>query len=67
MLSDFRPNLLASYLYELANAYHAFYEACPVLRAEGVVLNTRLVVCEATSRVLQNGLGLLGIKTTEWM
>ena len=67
VLSDFRPNLLASYLYELANAYHAFYEACPVLRAEGVVRNTRLVLCEATSRVLQNGLGLLGIKTTERM
>ena len=67
VLSDFRPNLLANYLYELANAYHAFYEACPVLRTEGAVRNTRLVLCEATSRVLQNGLGLLGIKTTERM
>ena len=67
VLADFRPNLLASYLYELANAYHAFYEACPVLRSEGAMRNTRLVLCEATSRVLQTGLGLLGIKTTERM
>jgi arginyl-tRNA synthetase len=67
VLADFRPNLLASYLYELANAYHAFYEACPVLRSEGAVRNTRLVLCEATSRVLHAGLGLLGIKTTERM
>lgn len=67
VLADYRPNLLANYLYEVANAYHAFYEACPVLRSEGVVRNTRLVLCEATSRVLKTGLGLLGIKTTDRM
>lgn len=67
VLEDFRPNLLAQYLYELANTFHSFYEACPVLRAEGAVRNTRLVLCEATSRVLKQGLALLGIKTTERM
>ncbi len=34
VLNDFRPNLLANYLYELANAFHDFYEACPVLKSE---------------------------------
>jgi arginyl-tRNA synthetase len=67
VLNDFRPNLLAQYLFELANTYHSFYEACPVLRSEGTVRNTRLVLCDATSRVLKCGLGLLGIKTTERM
>ncbi|MBL9185464.1 MAG: arginine--tRNA ligase [Verrucomicrobiaceae bacterium] len=67
ILDDHRPNLLANYLYELASAYHAFFEACNVLRAEGVVKNTRLTLCEATSRVLKTGLGLLGIQTTERM
>lgn len=67
VLIDFRPNLLAQYVYELANTFHSFYEACPVLRSEGVVRNTRLVLCEVTSRVLKNGLGLLGIQTTERM
>ena len=67
VLIDFRPNLLASYLYELADTYHSFYEACNVLRAEGAVRNTRLTLCEATSRVLKTGLGLLGIQTTERM
>jgi arginyl-tRNA synthetase len=38
-----------------------------VLRAEGTVKNTRLTLCEATSRVLKAGLGLLGIQTTERM
>src|SRR6476646_7483706 len=32
VLNDFRPNVLANYLYELANAFHSFYEACPVLK-----------------------------------
>jgi len=67
ILDDHRPNLLANYLYELASAYHAFFEACNVLRAEGTVRNTRLTLCEATSRVLRTGLGLLGIQTTERM
>jgi arginyl-tRNA synthetase len=67
VLEDFRPNLLAQYLYELASAFHGFFEACPVLRSEGTMRNTRLVLCDATSRVLKEGLGLLGIKTTERM
>ncbi|HYF36922.1 MAG TPA: arginine--tRNA ligase [Prosthecobacter sp.] len=67
VLADHRPNLLAGYLYELADTYHSFYEACHVLNAEGATRNTRLLLCEATSRVLKTGLGLLGIRTTERM
>ena len=65
--NDFRPNLLAQYLYELAGVFHSFFESCPVLRAEGVSRNTRLALCEVTSRTLKKGLDLLGIKTTERM
>ena len=67
ILDDHRPNLLANYLYEIADTYHSFYEACHVLRSEGTARNTRLTLCEATSRVLKTGLGLLGIQTTERM
>ncbi len=67
VLEDHRPNLLANYLYELANAYHSFYEACPVLRSEGSVRATRLLLCDTTSRVLKTGLGLLGINVTDRM
>ena len=67
ILDDHRPNLLANYLYELADTYHSFYEACHVLRAEGTARNTRLTLCQATSRVLKTGLSLLGIQTTERM
>lgn len=67
ILDDHRPNLLANYLLELARAYHSFYEACPVLKAEESVRNSRLVLCELTSRVLTHGLGLLGIRCPERM
>jgi arginyl-tRNA synthetase len=67
VLNDFRPNLLANYLYELANAFHAFYEACPVLKSEEPTRSSRLALCELTGRVLAKGLELLGIKTPERM
>jgi len=67
VLEDFRPNVLAAYLYETARAFHAFFEACPVLRSEGITRTTRLALCEVTSRVLKSGLGLMGINVTERM
>src|SRR4029078_3288202 len=66
-LNDFRPNLLANYLFELATAFHSFYEACPVRKAEEPARETRLALCELTSRVLQRGLTLLGIGVPEKM
>ena len=67
VLNDFRPNVLANYLFELANAFHAFYEACPVLKADEPVRATRLALCELTARTLQCGLNLLGIAVPEKM
>lgn len=66
-LDDCRPNLLAAYLYELARAFHSFYEACPVLKSEGSVRETRLALCELTARVLKQGMGLFGIQMPERM
>jgi arginyl-tRNA synthetase len=67
VLNDFRPNVLANYLYELANAFHSFYEACPVLKSEESTRSSRLALCELTGRVLAKGLDLLGIKVPEKM
>ena len=67
VLNDFRPNVLANYLFELANSFHAFYEACPVLKSEEPVRGSRLALSELTGRVLQRGLDLLGIKVPEKM
>ena len=67
VLSGFRPNILANYLFELANSFHAFYEACPVLKSEEPARSSRLALCDLAGRVLQRGLYLLGIKVPERM
>lgn len=63
------PHLLCLYLYELSGAFMSFYEACPINK-EGVPAEaraSRLRLCAATAKVLQQGLSLLGIDTLERM
>lgn len=64
---DYRPNFLCNYLYELAGHFARFYEACPVLKAEGTDGATRLTLCDVTARVLKQGLDTLGIEVLEQM
>ncbi len=67
VLNDFRPNILANYLFGLANSFHTFYEACPVLKSPEPARSSRLALCDLNARVLQRGLNLLGIKVPEKM
>jgi len=66
-LADYRPNVLAAYLYDLAQAFTAFYDACPVLKSDEPTRTYRLKLCDLTARVMQRGLDLLGIETAERM
>jgi len=67
-LRDYRPNVLTTYLFELANRYSVFFEQCPVLKAEQEDIRTsRFLLCDLTARTLQKGLELLGIETVERM
>lgn len=66
--SEYRPNYLTNYLYELAQKYSSFYTNCPVLTASDEKRATRLFLCELTARVIKHGLSdLLGIKVVEKM
>jgi arginyl-tRNA synthetase len=62
-----QPHRLCTYLYDVAAALSAFYESCPVLTSTGEVRASRLALCAATRRVLQDGLGLLGITAPDTM
>ncbi|HET7489327.1 MAG TPA: arginine--tRNA ligase [Acidimicrobiales bacterium] len=63
-----QPHRLTTYLYDLAAAFTAFFEHCPVLRAATPELRaSRLVLCDLTARTLRLGLGLLGIEAPERM
>lgn len=66
--AEYKPNLITSYLWDLAKAYSRFFENCPVLKAESAELRqSRLLLCDLTARVIQKGLELLGIQTVERM
>jgi len=63
-----RPHRLCGYLYDLATAFTAFFEACPVLKApDDATRASRLALCGLTARVLARGLDLLGIAAPERM
>ncbi len=62
------PHRLCTYLYELAAAFHQFYEQCPVLAAPDAAMRaSRLALCDLVGRVLRQGLALLGIDVPERM
>lgn len=66
--SEYRPLLVAAYVYDLATAFHSFYHAVPVLQAENKSIKTaRLHLVAAAKQVLANGLYLLGITAPEMM
>ena len=61
------PHLVAQYLRELANAFHGWYHASPVLVEDGALRDARLALALATRQVLANGLDLLGVSAPEKM
>jgi arginyl-tRNA synthetase len=67
-MTDYRPNQLTAYLFDLANCFSTFFEKCHVLRAETPALrDSRLLLCDLTARTIQKGLELLGIGVEEKM
>ena len=66
-VAEFRPNVLAAYLYELSEKYSAFFRDCPVIQSGGDLRTSRLMICEQVARTLRLGLELLGIRTVEQM
>ncbi len=66
--SDYRPNYLTAYLYDLAQKFSSFYNDCPVLDASPDKRPTRLLLCDLTAKTIEHGLhNLLGIEVIEQM
>lgn len=66
-IDKYAPHRLCTYLYDLATDFTAFYEHCPVLKADEPVRSSRLALCDATARTIERGLYLLGIRAPEQM
>ncbi|MFE0451017.1 arginine--tRNA ligase [Streptomyces sp. NPDC058914] len=64
--SSYEPHKLAAYLYQLASHLTAFYDQCPVLKADTPEqVENRLFLVGLTARTLHQGMALLGIRTPE--
>ncbi len=66
-LDTFSPHKLCNFIYDLATDFTAFYEACPVLKADEPIRSSRLALSDLTARMLAHSLGLLGIDTPDRM
>ena len=65
--AGFEPHLLAYYLRDLANDFHAYYNAHPFLSSEAHLRLARLGLIDATRQVIANGLELLGVNAPQKM
>jgi arginyl-tRNA synthetase len=63
----YEPCRVNTYLIELANCFHSFYNAVRLKGAESETLAARIALCRAVKSVLRNGLTLLGITAPEKM
>ncbi|OGM87536.1 arginine--tRNA ligase [Candidatus Woesebacteria bacterium RIFOXYD1_FULL_40_21] len=62
---SYSPNLLANYLFDLAQKYNNFYNTHRIIDSDNLILRLRLT--SATGQILKNGLKLLGIQAPERM
>ncbi len=66
--NEYRPLVMAQYAYDLANAFHSFYHAVPVLQNDDKkVKNARLTLVAAAKQTLANALKLLDIQAPDVM
>jgi arginyl-tRNA synthetase len=65
---QYKPNLLCTYLYELAQDFSHFYNNLRIIDAEKPEeRSTRLALVQATAYILKKGLKILGIEVPERM
>ena len=64
---DYDPSRINRYVTELAARFHRFYNVCRIKDAEPAVRDARLMLADATRRVLEIGLGIIGVTAPEKM
>ena len=73
ILDDLFPHTLCDYLYDLCNTFTEFYSVCYCVekdRESGEVLRvnmSRILLVEATARVLEQGFHIVGLEPVEKM
>ena len=65
--ADYAPQRIARYVYDLAGAFHSFYNQCRCMGIEPELAKARLALCGAAQRVIRLALAVLGISAPEKM
>ena len=65
---NYRPNIIADYLFDTAKLFNNFYNSSSILKEENKkVMDARILLARKTAFVLKEGLSLLGINTVNRM
>ena len=67
VVSEVKPHLLCTYLYELTVRFMRFYESCAILQADTATRESRLGLCARTLQTLEVGFKCLGIQPLKRM
>lgn len=67
LYESLEPQMLATYLQELAAHFHKFYGKCKVITDDSALTQSRLALITCAKLVLSNGLHILGISTPDRM
>lgn len=68
MLTEYRPHIITTWLFETADVFSRFYDRCSVQDADSdSVRNSRLILCDLMARAIRTGLSLLGIDVSDVM
>ena len=65
--AEYAPQRIARYSYELAGAFHSFYNQCRIVGQEKSLASARLALVTATRHVIRHSLGILGVTAPEQM
>ncbi len=63
----YSPNILCTYLFDLAQQFNLFYQKCSILKEAEEIKNFRLGLTQAVGQTVKAGLKLLGIESPEQM
>ncbi|SFA95849.1 arginine--tRNA ligase [Selenomonas ruminantium] len=64
---DYAPQRIARYSYDLASAFHSFYNKCRIVGVESKLAEARLALVTVTAHVIRHSLGILGVSAPEQM
>lgn len=65
---SYSPALIANYIFDLAQSFNSFYQACPIFKEENEQLRAlRLQISQLVALVIKQGMSLLGIAVPEKM